>query len=50
MRLRESQRKFKSHMVESTSIEVARAFDYPNNVYLNKYDPLYAPVKSRLTQ
>ncbi|VDB83377.1 unnamed protein product [Peniophora sp. CBMAI 1063] len=36
MRLRPSQRKFESHMVESAGIEIARAFDYPNRVHLNR--------------
>ena len=37
MRLRESQRKFPVHDVEEAEIEVARFFDYPNPVHLNRF-------------
>jgi RNA-dependent RNA polymerase len=36
MRLRESQRKFPVHNVEKTEFEIARSFDYPNPVHLNR--------------
>ena len=36
MRLRESQRKYVSHPVESAPLEIARAFDYPNTAFLNR--------------
>ena len=36
MRLRESQRKFPVHDVEEAEFEIARSFDYPNPVHLNR--------------
>ena len=36
MRLRESQRKFPVHNVEHAEFEIARSFDYPNSVHLNR--------------
>jgi RNA-dependent RNA polymerase len=37
MRLRESQRKFPVHDVEEAEFEIARSFDYPNPVHLNRF-------------
>ena len=37
MRLRESQRKFPVHDVDEAEFEVARSFDYPNPVHLNRF-------------
>ncbi|KAH8995459.1 RdRP-domain-containing protein [Lactarius akahatsu] len=36
MRLRDSQHKFPVHNVEEAEFEIARAFDYPNPVHLNR--------------
>ena len=36
MRLRESQRKFNVHDVDEAEFEIARSFDYPNPVHLNR--------------
>ena len=36
MRLRESQRKFPVHDIEEAEFEIARSFDYPNPVHLNR--------------
>ena len=36
MRLRESQRKFPVHNVDQAEFEIARSFDYPNPVHLNR--------------
>ncbi|KAI0253582.1 RNA dependent RNA polymerase-domain-containing protein [Lactifluus subvellereus] len=36
MRLRESQRKFPVHNVAEAEFEIARSFDYPNKVHLNR--------------
>ncbi|KAI0253578.1 RdRP-domain-containing protein [Lactifluus subvellereus] len=36
MRLRDSQRKFPVHNVEEAEFEIARSFDYPNPVHLNR--------------
>ncbi|KAI0251717.1 RNA dependent RNA polymerase-domain-containing protein [Lactifluus subvellereus] len=36
MRLRDSQRKFPVHNVEEAEFEIARSFDCPNQVYLNR--------------
>ncbi|KAI0064493.1 RdRP-domain-containing protein [Artomyces pyxidatus] len=36
MRLRKSQRKFPIHDVEEAEIEIARTFDFPNPVHLNR--------------
>ncbi|KAH9018106.1 RdRP-domain-containing protein [Lactarius pseudohatsudake] len=36
MRLRDSQHKFPAHNVEEAEFEIARAFDYPNPVHLNR--------------
>jgi RNA-dependent RNA polymerase len=37
MRLRESQRKFPVHDVDEAHFEIARSFDYPNPVHLNRF-------------
>ena len=37
MRLRESQRKFPVHDVDEAEFEIARSFDYPNPVHLNRF-------------
>jgi RNA-dependent RNA polymerase len=37
MRLRKSQHKFPVHNVEQAEIEIARTFDYPNPVHLNRF-------------
>jgi RNA-dependent RNA polymerase len=37
LRLRESQRKFPVHDVEEAEFEIARSFDYPNPVHLNRF-------------
>lgn len=37
MRLRKSQQKYQSHSVTHAPLEIARAFDYPNMAFLNKY-------------
>ena len=37
MRLRESQRKFRVHDVDEAEFEIARSFDYPNPVHLNRF-------------
>jgi len=37
MRLRPSQRKFPVHDVEEAEIEIAKTFDYPNAVHLNRF-------------
>jgi RNA-dependent RNA polymerase len=37
MRLRESQRKFPVHDIEWAEFEIARSFDYPNPVHLNRF-------------
>ena len=37
MRLRESQRKFPVHDVDEAEFEIAKAFDYPNPVHLNRF-------------
>ena len=37
MRLRESQRKFPVHNFEEAEFEIARSFDYPNPVHLNRF-------------
>jgi len=41
MRLRDSQHKFPVHNVEAAEFEIARAFDYPNPVHLNRFVALY---------
>lgn len=41
MRLRESQRKFPALNDEAADFEIARAFDYPNPVHLNRYVTMY---------
>jgi hypothetical protein len=43
MRLRESQRKFPVHNVEVAEFEIARSFDYPNPVHLNRLVLLSPP-------
>ncbi|KAI0306234.1 RNA dependent RNA polymerase-domain-containing protein [Multifurca ochricompacta] len=40
MRLRKSQRKFLVHNVTEAGFEIARSFDYPNPVHLNKFAAL----------
>jgi RNA-dependent RNA polymerase len=42
MRLRESQRKFPVHDVEEAEFEIARSFDYPNPVHLNRFVFLFS--------
>jgi RNA-dependent RNA polymerase len=37
MRLRSSQRKFPMHGVEEGELEIARSFEYPNPVHLNRF-------------
>jgi RNA-dependent RNA polymerase len=37
MRLRKSQRKFPVHGVDEADFEIARSFDYPNPVHLNRF-------------
>ena len=44
MRLRESQRKFPVHDVEEAEFEIARSFDYPNPVHLNRF-VVFSPRK-----
>ena len=41
MRLRESQCKFLALNDEEAEFEIARAFDYPNPAYLNRFVALY---------
>jgi RNA-dependent RNA polymerase len=43
MRLRGSQRKFPVHNVEQAEFEIARSFDYPNPVHLNRLVLLSPP-------
>jgi RNA-dependent RNA polymerase len=46
MRLRPSQRKFPVHDVEEADFEIARAFDYPNPVHLNRFVAVF-PLPGR---
>ena len=41
MRLRESQRKFPVNNVDEAPFEIARSFDYPNPVHLNRFVTIY---------
>ena len=43
MRLRESQRKFPVHDVDEAEFEIARSFDYPNPVHLNRFVVVTSP-------
>jgi RNA-dependent RNA polymerase len=45
MRLRGSQRKFPVHNVEEAEFEIARSFDYPNPVHLNRL-VLVSPLRT----
>jgi hypothetical protein len=45
MRLWESQRKFLVHDVEEAEFEIARSFDYPNPVHLNRFVFVSSPRK-----
>ena len=49
MRLRESQRKFPVHDVEEAEFEIARSFDYPNPVHLNRLVVASSLPKHQLT-
>jgi len=46
MRLRPSQRKFPVHDVEEADFEIARVFDYPNPVHLNRFVAVF-PLPGR---